>query len=97
LIRTQEQISNNGLVTKSNIGFVKMQVEVLDGSMEAPLFFYTDADGYLSRERPAGTYRITAIKVNLRVRPNCIGKQESYYRGNLYSFQASGNCLWESS
>ncbi len=62
LIRTQEQISNNGLVTKSNIGFVKMQVEVLDGSMEAPLFFYTDADGYLSRERPAGTYRITAIK-----------------------------------
>lgn len=62
VIRTQEQISNNGLVTKSNIGLVKMQVDVLDGSMEAPLFFYTDTDGYLSRARPAGTYRITAIK-----------------------------------
>jgi hypothetical protein len=62
VIRTEEQISNNGLVTKSNIGLVKMQFEVLDGSMEAPLFFYTDNDGYLSRERPAGTYRITAIK-----------------------------------
>jgi len=62
VIRTQEQISNNDLVTKSNIGLVKMQFEVLDGSMEAPLFFYTDADGYLSRERPVGTYRITAIK-----------------------------------
>ncbi len=62
VLRTQEQISNNGLVTKSNIGLVKMQFEVLDGSMEAPLFFYTDTDGYLSRERPAGTYRITAVK-----------------------------------
>lgn len=62
VIRTLEEISNNGLVTKSNIGLVKMQFEVLDGSMEAPLFFYTDTDGYLSRERPAGTYRITTIK-----------------------------------
>lgn len=62
LIRTQEQISNNGQVTRTNVGLVKMQVEVLDGSMEAPLFFYTDTAGYLSRERPAGTYRITAIK-----------------------------------
>jgi hypothetical protein len=41
---------------------VEMQVDVLSGSLEAPLLFYTDLSGNLSRERPAGTYRITAVK-----------------------------------
>ncbi|HEX3020623.1 MAG TPA: carboxypeptidase-like regulatory domain-containing protein [Chitinispirillaceae bacterium] len=62
VIRTVEEVLNDGRIAKSNVGLVKMQVEVLDGTMEAPLFFYTDTDGYLSRERPVGTYRITAIK-----------------------------------
>lgn len=47
---------------KSVVGAVEMQVEVLNGSLEAPLLFYTDFNGYLSRARPKGTYRITAIK-----------------------------------
>jgi len=44
------------------VPLVKMQVEVLSGSQEAPLLFYTDTGGNLSRERPKGTYRVTAIK-----------------------------------
>jgi hypothetical protein len=46
----------------SVVGAVEMQVEVLSGSLEAPLLFYTDFNGYLNRERPKGAYRITAIK-----------------------------------
>jgi hypothetical protein len=46
----------------SVVGAVEMQVEVLSGSLEAPLLFYTDLNGYLNRERPKGSYRITAIK-----------------------------------
>ena len=46
----------------SPVGIVEMQVEVLSGSLEAPLLFYTDNNGYLNRDRPKGTYRITAIK-----------------------------------
>jgi hypothetical protein len=41
---------------------VEIKVEVLNGSMEAPLLFYTDTSGTLSRDRPTGTYRLTAIK-----------------------------------
>jgi hypothetical protein len=55
----------NGMIKdtiKSVVGAVEMQVEVLNGSLEAPLLFYTDFNGYLNRERPKGTYRITAIK-----------------------------------
>jgi len=61
-VLTQENISGDGGTVNSVVGLVQIKVEVLDGSMEAPLLFYTDLDGYLLRERPAGTYRITAIK-----------------------------------
>jgi hypothetical protein len=44
------------------VSAVEMQVEVLNGSLEAALLFYTDLSGNLSRERPAGAYRITANK-----------------------------------
>lgn len=66
VIKTMKKISSDDgsgvKTTNSNVGLVKIQVEVLDGPMEAPLFFYTDLDGYVSRDRPTGTYRITAIK-----------------------------------
>jgi len=39
-----------------------MDVEVLSGSLEAPVLFYTDLNGNLYRDRPAGTCRITANK-----------------------------------
>jgi hypothetical protein len=46
----------------TRVPLVKMQVEVLSGSQEAPLLFYTDTGGNLNRDRPAGTYRVTAMK-----------------------------------
>ena len=65
-IKTREQISVTGpdgtTIAESPVGLAKIEVEVLDGSMEAPLLFYTDIDGYLLRDRSAGTYRITAVK-----------------------------------
>jgi Carboxypeptidase regulatory-like domain len=47
---------------ESIVGAVEMQFEVLSGSLEAPLLFYTDFNGYLNRDRPKGSYRITAVK-----------------------------------
>lgn len=44
------------------VGLVQLKVEVLEGSLEAPLLFYTDNTGYIDRERPVGTYRVTAVK-----------------------------------
>jgi hypothetical protein len=46
----------------SAVPAVQMQVDVVNGSLEAPLLFYTDLNGKLERERPRGTYRITAQK-----------------------------------
>ncbi|MBN1758832.1 MAG: carboxypeptidase regulatory-like domain-containing protein [Chitinispirillaceae bacterium] len=66
LVYTKEQIiigTGEDLDTVINpVGLVELQVEVLDGSLEAPLLFYTDNNGYLKRDRPQGTYRVTAKK-----------------------------------
>jgi len=62
VIQTQEQINVGGSVLTANVAAVEIKVEVLSGSLEKPLLFYTDDQGYLERERPAGTYRITAHK-----------------------------------
>lgn len=61
-VLTKEKISVGNTVIVKPVGLVEVKVEVLDGSMEAPLLFYTDDDGYLSRKRPTGTYRLTAVK-----------------------------------
>lgn len=60
-IKTMEQVSVNDTVSSSPVGLVELKAEVLDGSMEAGML-YTDFNGNLVRERPAGTYRLTAIK-----------------------------------
>ncbi len=62
VVTTKEQIVAGGSTITKNVGLVEVKVEVLDGSLEAPLLFYTDNDGYLSRTRPVGTYRLTVIK-----------------------------------
>ena len=46
----------------SAVPAVQMQADVVNGSLEAPLLFYTDLSGKLDRERPSGIYRITALK-----------------------------------
>jgi hypothetical protein len=61
-VQTRENITIGDSTLVKNVAAVKIEVEVLEGSMEAPLLFYTDNNGNLSRERPAGSYRITAVK-----------------------------------
>ena len=46
----------------TEVGLAQATVDVLTGSMEAPLLFYTDTKGNLVRTRPAGTYRVTMVK-----------------------------------
>jgi hypothetical protein len=76
VVTTAEQISVlNGSeikTIKNPVGLVQIKLEVLDGSMEAPLFLYTDLDGYLSRERPAGTYRVTAVTSEFESQPQTV-------------------------
>jgi hypothetical protein len=64
-IHTRELIrvpKDNTIVQVENkVGLVQVKVDVLDGSLEAPLLFYTDINGNLDRKRPTGAYRITAI------------------------------------
>ncbi|MBD3320333.1 MAG: hypothetical protein GF350_04475 [Chitinivibrionales bacterium] len=61
-IETKELITSGTKTVTSPVGLVEIEVDVLDGSLENPLLFYTDDDGVLSRDRPVGTYRITAVK-----------------------------------
>ncbi len=61
-VKTREKISASGTTVEKEVAAAKIEVEVLEGSMEAPLLFYTDTHGNLTRERPSGTYRITAVK-----------------------------------
>jgi hypothetical protein len=81
-IHTRELIrvpnENGGVTTVENkVGLVEIKVEVLDGSLEAPLLFYTDNNGYLSRKRPTGAYRITAIKNEFESQTKTITIQEN--------------------
>ncbi|MBN2037420.1 MAG: carboxypeptidase regulatory-like domain-containing protein [Chitinispirillaceae bacterium] len=59
------------------VGLVQASVEVLDGSMEAPLAFYTDFSGNLLRTRPTGTYRVTTIKEGFENQTRTIVLSES--------------------
>jgi hypothetical protein len=58
-IKTIEDIGGG---IENRISVVELNLEVLSGPMEKPLAFYTSTDGYILRERPVGTYRITAVK-----------------------------------
>lgn len=62
VVKTREKITSGGSTVEKNVGLVELKLEVLDGSNDAPLLFYTDNNGYFSRERQAGTYRVTTIK-----------------------------------
>jgi len=47
---------------ESPVGFVEIKTEVLSGPTQAPLAFYTGANGVVMRDFPIGTYRFTAVK-----------------------------------
>jgi len=57
-VKTVEMVGN----TESGIGYVELRSEVISGPMQAPLAFYTLANGSHERRFPEGTYRITAVK-----------------------------------
>lgn len=61
-VATRERITAGSDTLNTGVGLVEISVDVLDGSLEAPLAFYTDLNGDLSRDRPVGSYRLTAIK-----------------------------------
>jgi hypothetical protein len=62
-LHTIERITAGGeVLSERAVGLVEIQVEVLGGSMEQPLAYYTNSSGRLSRDRPVGTYRVTAVK-----------------------------------
>jgi len=57
-VKTMEMVG----AAESRLGYVELKSEVISGPLQAPLAFYTLADGYHERGFPEGTYRITAIK-----------------------------------
>lgn len=57
-VQSREMVLGKERVVK----YAEVKVEVLDGSMEAPLLFYTENDGNMARSRPVGTYRLTMVK-----------------------------------
>jgi hypothetical protein len=61
-VKTTEKITVGSSILENSVSLVQIQSEVLEGSMEAPLAFYTDNEGDLSRDRPAGRYRLTLSK-----------------------------------
>jgi len=61
-VYTREKIVSGDDTITATVGLSEIEVEVLDGSLEAPLLFFSDGSGSLQRERPVGTYRITAKK-----------------------------------
>lgn len=61
-IYTKENIVSGKDTIKANVSLAEIKVEVLGGSLEKPLLFYTDNNGYLFRARPVGSYRVTAKK-----------------------------------
>lgn len=61
-VNTKEYITSGGDVVEKSVGLVELELEVLDGSTDAPLLYYTDNNGYFSRSRQAGSYRLTTVK-----------------------------------
>ncbi len=63
VVRTKEEISvGDGEIIVQDVSLAKIELISKGGSMEAPLLYYTDDNGYMSRERVAGTYELTAKK-----------------------------------
>lgn len=61
-VYTREKILAGGTTLIQPVSLTNIQLQVLDGSTEAPLLYYTDNNGLFKRTRLAGTYRLTAIK-----------------------------------
>ncbi|MDR0307218.1 MAG: carboxypeptidase-like regulatory domain-containing protein [Chitinispirillales bacterium] len=63
VITKEVVMDGNSGGTEIRVPVVELRSEVLSGPMEKPFAFYTGiTDGYAFRARPAGTYRIQAVK-----------------------------------
>lgn len=67
IVRTQEEIeaktsSGKDTLFTQWLSTAEIKMEVLDGSLEESILFYTDNNGYAERYRSAGTVKLTAEK-----------------------------------
>jgi len=67
IVRTQEEIKAKTADGKDTtftqwVSAAEVKMEVLDGSTEESILFYTDNNGYADRYRAAGTSKVTANK-----------------------------------
>ncbi len=66
------------------MGLVEIKVEVLDGSLEAPLLYYTDLNGKLARKRPTGSFRLTTKKDGYEPQTRTINIKEGEVRKETF-------------
>jgi hypothetical protein len=75
-VYTKEQVRVGNEITTSDVGLVEIKIEVLDGSLEAPLLYYTDLNGKLARKRPTGSFRLTTKKDGYEIQTKTINIKE---------------------
>jgi len=61
-IHTIEEINFGGRKFTQDLGLAQVEVEVISGSREADISFFTDIDGWVGRMRAVGTHKITVRK-----------------------------------
>jgi hypothetical protein len=83
-VYTKEQVRIGNDITTGNVGLVEIKVEVLDGSLEAPLLYYTGLDGKLARKRPTGSFRITTKKDGYESQARTINIKEGEVRNETF-------------
>jgi hypothetical protein len=83
-VYTKEQVRAGNDVAISDVGLVEIKLEVLDGSLEAPLLYYTDLDGQLARKRPTGSFRLTTKKDGYESQSRTINIKEGEIRRDTF-------------
>ncbi|MBN1600039.1 MAG: carboxypeptidase regulatory-like domain-containing protein [Chitinispirillaceae bacterium] len=83
-VYTKEQVRIGDNITTSDVGLVEIKVEVLDGSLEAPLLYYTDLNGNLARKRPTGSFRLTTKKDGYETQTRTINIKEGEIRKETF-------------
>ena len=61
-VHTREEIEAGGQVFTPDLALVELEIEVIQGTLEETMLFFTDMDGWATRDRAVGTSRITARK-----------------------------------
>jgi hypothetical protein len=83
-VYTKELVRAGNDVATSDVGLVEIKLEVLDGSLEAPLLYYTDLNGKLARKRPTGSFRLTTKKDGYESQTRTINIKEGEIRKDTF-------------